>query len=47
MRAANQVPTGRGAEDLQSGDVGLSLDEAKTVISAIQAEFVSAKSPRV
>jgi hypothetical protein len=30
---------GRGAEDQQAGDIGLSLEEAKTLISSIQDEF--------
>jgi len=38
---------GRGAKDLQAGDIGLSLDEAKTLISAIQAEFVSAQAAEI
>jgi hypothetical protein len=35
---------GRGTENLQAGDVGLSLDEAKMLMSAIQDEFVSAQA---
>jgi hypothetical protein len=35
---------GRGAEDHQAGDIGLSLEEAKTLISAIESEFVSAQA---
>ena len=38
---------GRGAKDLQAGDIGLSLDEPKTLISAIQAEFVSAQAAEI
>jgi hypothetical protein len=32
---------GRSADNLQTGDIGLSLDEAKSLISAIPYEFVS------
>jgi hypothetical protein len=35
---------GRGTDNLQAGDVGLSLDEAKMLMSAIQDEFVSAQA---
>ena len=38
---------GRGAEDLQAGDIGLSLEEAKTLISAIESEFVSAQAVKI
>ncbi|HEY3654750.1 MAG TPA: hypothetical protein VGL34_07155, partial [Steroidobacteraceae bacterium] len=38
---------GRTAEELQPGDIGLSLAEAKTLISAIQAEFVSAQAAAI
>jgi hypothetical protein len=38
---------GRGTEASQAGDIGLSLDEAKTLISAIQAEFVSAQAAEI
>jgi hypothetical protein len=38
---------GRSAADLQVGDIGLSLDETKTLISAIQAEFVSAQAAEI
>jgi hypothetical protein len=38
---------GRGTEDLQAGDIGLSLEEAKTLISAIQEEFVSAQAAEI
>jgi hypothetical protein len=32
---------GRGSEGPAAGDIGLSLEEAKTLISAIESEFVS------
>src|SRR5216684_6556087 len=38
---------GRGTDDLQAGDIGLSLDEAKTLLSAIQDEFVSAQAAEI
>ena len=38
---------GRGTDNLQAGDIGLSLDEAKTLISAIQDEFVSAQAAEI
>ncbi len=38
---------GRTTEELQPGDIGLSLAEAKTLISAIQAEFVSAQAAAI
>jgi hypothetical protein len=38
---------GRGTDDLQAGDIGLSLMKAKTLISAIQAEFVSAHAAEI
>ena len=38
---------GRGTADLQAGDIGLSLDEAKTLLSAIQDEFVSAQAAEI
>jgi hypothetical protein len=38
---------GRGTDDLQAGDLDLSLDEAKTLLSAIQDEFVSAQAAEI
>jgi len=38
---------GRGSEDPAAGDIGLSLEEAKTLISAIQDEFVSAQAAEI
>jgi hypothetical protein len=38
---------GRGTDNLQAGDIGLSLDEAKALISAIQDEFVSAQAAEI
>jgi hypothetical protein len=38
---------GRGTDNLQAGDIGLSLDEAKTLMSAIQDEFVSAQAAEI
>jgi hypothetical protein len=38
---------GRGTDDLQAGDIGLSLDEAKTLLNAIQDEFVSAQAASI
>jgi len=38
---------GRGAEDQQAGDIGLSLEEAKTLISSIQDEFVAAQAAEI
>jgi hypothetical protein len=35
---------GRGPEGMQSGDIGLSLEEAKTLLSAVQEEFVAAQA---
>ena len=34
---------GHDADDLQVGDIGLCLDEAKTLVTAIQEQFVSAR----
>jgi hypothetical protein len=38
---------GRGSEGLEAGDIGLSLEEAKTLISAIESESVSAQSAEI
>jgi len=38
---------GRGPESRAAGDVGLSLEEARTLISAIQSEFVSAQAAEI
>jgi hypothetical protein len=38
---------GRGSEERQTGDIGLSLEEAKTLISAIESEFVSAQAAEI
>jgi hypothetical protein len=38
---------GRSIDDLQAGDIGLSLDEAKTLVRAIQDEFVSAQAAEI
>src|SRR5271156_1645204 len=38
---------GCGAEDQQAGDIGLSLEEAKTLISSIQDEFVSSQAAEI
>jgi hypothetical protein len=38
---------GRGSEGLEAGDIGLSLEEAKTLISAIESEFVSAQAAEI
>jgi hypothetical protein len=38
---------GRGSEDPQTGDIGLSLEEAKTLISSIQDEFVAAQAAEI
>ena len=38
---------GRAADNLQAGDIGLSLDEAKTLMTAIQEEFVSAQAAEI
>jgi hypothetical protein len=35
---------GRGSEGLVAGDISLSLEEAKTLISAIESEFVPAQA---
>jgi hypothetical protein len=38
---------GRGSDSLKAGDIGLSLKEAKTLISAIENEFVSAQAAEI
>lgn len=38
---------GRGSEGPAAGDIGLSLEEAKTLINAIQDEFVSAQAAEI
>ncbi len=38
---------GRGPESPAAGDIGLSLEEAKTLISAIESEFVSAQAAEI
>jgi hypothetical protein len=38
---------GRGSDSLKAGDIGLSLEEAKTLISAIENEFVSAQAAEI
>ena len=38
---------GRGSERLEAGDIGLSLEEAKTLISAVESEFVSAQAAAI
>jgi hypothetical protein len=38
---------GRGSEGLEAGDIGLSLEEAKTLVSAIESEFVSAQAAEI
>jgi hypothetical protein len=38
---------GRGSDSLRAGDIGLSLEEAKTLISAIENEFVSAQAAEI
>jgi hypothetical protein len=38
---------GRGMQDRQPGDIGLSLEEAKTLISSIQDEFVAAQAAEI
>jgi hypothetical protein len=38
---------GRGSEDLEAGDIGLRLEEAKTLISATENEFVSAQAAEI
>jgi hypothetical protein len=38
---------GRGSEDPQTGDIGLSLEEAKTLISSIQDELVAAQAAEI
>jgi hypothetical protein len=38
---------GRGRQDRQPGDIGLSLEEAKTLVSAIQDEFVAAQAAEI
>jgi hypothetical protein len=35
---------GRGLEEMQSGDIGLSLEEAKTLFIAVQEEFIAAQA---
>src|SRR5271168_906166 len=38
---------GRDLDGLAEGDIGLSLEEAKTLISAIESEFVSAQAAEI
>jgi hypothetical protein len=38
---------GRGPENPAAGDIGLSLEEAKTLIGAIESEFVSAQAAEI
>jgi hypothetical protein len=38
---------GRDTDDLQAGDIGLSLDEAKTLVNAVQQEFVSGQAAEI
>jgi hypothetical protein len=38
---------GRGSERLEAGDIGLSLEEAKTLNNAIESEFVSAQAAEI
>jgi hypothetical protein len=38
---------GRSTDNLQAGDVGLSLDEVKTLMSAIQDQLVSAQAAEI
>jgi hypothetical protein len=38
---------GRGSERPEAGDIGLSLEEAKTPISAVESEFVSAQAAAI
>jgi hypothetical protein len=38
---------GRGSEGQAAGDIGLSLEEAKTLISAIESEFVCAQAAEI
>jgi hypothetical protein len=38
---------GRGVEAQQAGDIGLNLEEAKTLVSSIQEEFVSAQAAEI
>jgi len=38
---------GRGSEDLEAGDIGLRLEEAKTLISAIKSEFLCAQAAEI
>ncbi len=38
---------GRGLEEMQSGNIGLSLEEAKSPVSAVQDEFVAAQAAEI
>jgi hypothetical protein len=38
---------GRGMQDRQPGNIGLSLEEAKTLVSSIQDEFVAAQAAEI
>jgi len=38
---------GRGLEEMQSGNIGLSLEEAKSLVSAVQDEFVAAQAAEI
>ena len=38
---------GRGPEGPEAGDIGLSLEEAKTLINSIESEFVSAQAAEI
>ena len=38
---------GRSSEGPEAGDIGLNLEEAKTLISAIESEFVSAQAAEI
>jgi hypothetical protein len=38
---------GRGAEDQQAGNIGLSFEEANTLIGSIQDEFVAAQAAEI
>lgn len=45
---SHRVPIiGRGMQDRQPGDIGLSLEEAKTLVSSIQDEFVAAQAAEI
>jgi hypothetical protein len=38
---------GRGSERRKAGDIGLSFEETKTLIGAIEGEFVSAQAAEI